>query len=50
MKRLIREQWEAFRLLVMPADAPPDQIREMRRAFYVGARESFAQQIQDGVA
>lgn len=33
----IQHQWDAFRALVVPQDAPPMQVREMRRAFYAGA-------------
>lgn len=50
MKRqLMAEQWDQFARTVMPKDAPQDQRREMRRAFYAGAQsilfrviESFA--------
>lgn len=33
---LIRTQWENFRALCLPDDAPAVQVREMRRAFYAG--------------
>jgi hypothetical protein len=36
----IKEQWDSFSMLVVPADAPPAQKREMRRSFYAGA-EAF---------
>jgi hypothetical protein len=29
--------WDGFRAGVVPADASPVQVREMRRAFYAGA-------------
>lgn len=32
------EQWDQFARAVLPKDAPPDQRREMRRAFYAGAQ------------
>ena len=32
----VRDAWESYRRDVMPADAGPDQIRECRRAFYMG--------------
>jgi len=32
----IQEQWEQFRKLIVPADAPPVQVQEMRRSFYAG--------------
>lgn len=38
MKRqLMAEQWDQFARAVLPADAPPIQKQEMRRAFYAGA-------------
>ena len=33
----IQEQWNSFKLLVVPKDAPPIQRQEMRMAFYAGA-------------
>jgi hypothetical protein len=39
MKRqLMAEQWDQFARAVMPKDAPAEQRREMRRAFYAGAQ------------
>lgn len=39
MKRLlVAEQWDQFSRAIMPKDAPSDQRREMRRAFYAGAQ------------
>ena len=35
---LVAEQWDQFCRVVMPADAPLIQRREMRRAFYAGAQ------------
>lgn len=32
----IEDQWIEFRGKVIPADAPPVQVIEMRRAFYAG--------------
>jgi hypothetical protein len=30
--------WESYRTRVVPADAPPIQVQECRRAFYAGAQ------------
>jgi hypothetical protein len=35
--KTLADQWDSFRLLVVPADAGATQVREMRRAFYAGA-------------
>jgi hypothetical protein len=35
--RTLSEQWDNFRLLCIPVDAPAAQLREMQRAFYAGA-------------
>ncbi|MBZ0086495.1 MAG: hypothetical protein K8F33_00100 [Thermomonas sp.] len=32
----VQEQWDGFRKLVVPKDAPEVQVTEMRRAFYAG--------------
>lgn len=32
------EQWDQFARAVLPVKTPPDQRREMRRAFYAGAQ------------
>jgi hypothetical protein len=38
MKRmLMAEKWDSFARAVLPPNAPADQRREMRRAFYAGA-------------
>jgi hypothetical protein len=37
MARLIETQWNDFRVKVIPKDAPPVQLSEMRRAFFAGA-------------
>lgn len=34
----IADGWDWLRLSALPPDAPPEQIREMRRAFYAGVR------------
>ncbi len=34
MKYRVRALWNLFRTEVMPANAPPIQVQEMRRAFY----------------
>ncbi len=36
MSAKIREAWESYRRLVIPADAPLMQIVESRRVFYAG--------------
>jgi hypothetical protein len=33
----IMAQWQSFSAAVMPLDAHPNQVREMRRAFFAGA-------------
>ncbi|TXH41264.1 MAG: hypothetical protein E6Q97_37840 [Desulfurellales bacterium] len=39
MKRqLMAEQWDTFARACLPINAPADQRREMRRAFYAGAQ------------
>jgi hypothetical protein len=37
--RLIRDGWQDYAEKVLPADAPPVQKQETRRAFYAGAWE-----------
>jgi len=37
-RNLMAEQWDQFARAVLPKDAPADQRREMRRAFYAGAQ------------
>jgi len=32
----VQEQWDEFRKLVVPKDAAPIQVQEMRRSFYAG--------------
>jgi hypothetical protein len=32
----VAEQWDSFARAVLPIGTPPDQRREMRRAFYAG--------------
>ena len=34
----IYEHWQRLEAMVMPPDAPPEQVQEMRRSFYAGAR------------
>jgi hypothetical protein len=34
---IVMDGWESFKAAVMPPDAPPVQIQEMRRAFFAGA-------------
>ncbi len=38
----VYQMWKAFCRLAIPADAPPDQFREMRRAFMGGAAAMLA--------
>lgn len=33
----LKQHFDEFRLLVIPADASPTQLRECKRAFYAGA-------------
>lgn len=40
--RLVEAGWVALRRTCMAADAPPDQVREMRLAFMAGAQHLFA--------
>lgn len=37
VKETVRAMWQGYRRAVIPADAPPVQIIECRRAFYGGA-------------
>lgn len=34
---LISNQWDSYREEVVPAEAPPEQVTECRRAFFAGA-------------
>ena len=36
MDNFIESQWENFRKRVIPSDAPVDQLKEMKVAFYAG--------------
>jgi hypothetical protein len=36
-KQNVEEMWDAFRKLVLHPESPPEQVREMRRAFFGGA-------------
>ena len=40
--KLIESGWVAFRLFVVPADAPQIQIDEMRHAYMAGAQHLFS--------
>ena len=40
--RLIEVGWAAMRLCVLPPDASPTQISEMRKAFFCGAQHLYA--------
>jgi hypothetical protein len=37
MKNTLAQEWERFSRAVVPSDAPPVQISEMKMAFYGGA-------------
>lgn len=37
----IMEEWNVFREMVIPKDAPETQLREMRRSFFAGASMCF---------
>lgn len=39
---IISDEWQSFRRSVIPASAPPVQIRESKRAFYAGAASLFS--------
>lgn len=41
-KNLIADEWETYRREIVPADAPPVQIQETRRAFYAGVHAALA--------
>lgn len=43
-KETVRAMWLEYRRAVIPADAPPVQIIECRRAFYGGAWALFCRQ------
>lgn len=36
-RNLLAKQWRSYRAEVLPANAPPIQVRECRGAFYAGA-------------
>jgi len=40
-KGILKLLWETYYVDVMPADAPPVQVQECRRAFYGGAQALF---------
>ena len=46
MKRPIGSSWDLFRSAVVPHDAPPTQVQEMRRAYYAGCAALFDIQMQ----
>jgi hypothetical protein len=46
--RTIADQWALFEKLVIPANAPPIQRQEMRRAFYAGAEALLGLQMEIG--
>lgn len=37
IQRPIGDQWDSYRAVVVPHDAPPSQLTDCRRAFYAGA-------------
>lgn len=37
MAKKLQQGWQSFSDMVMPKNAPPVQVKEMRRAFYAGA-------------
>lgn len=39
--KLIEAGWSGFRFLTMDPNAPPDQVQEMRIAFFAGAQHLF---------
>lgn len=40
--KIIEGGWIGFRMIVLPQDASPDQLAEMRKAFFAGAAHLFA--------
>lgn len=40
--RLIEIGWQAMLVYVLPKDAPPVQVSEMRKAFFMGAQHLYA--------
>ena len=40
-RQRIMEEWNVFREMVIPKDAPENQLREMRRSFFAGASMCF---------
>lgn len=46
MGGLLASQWDLFRTTVIPHDASPVQLQEMRRAFYAGCASLFDIQMQ----
>ena len=40
--------WDSFRSVVIPSDAPPVQVQEMRRAFYAGVFAVVTEPNADG--
>ena len=40
-RQRIMEEWNVFREMVVPKDAPETQLREMRRSFFAGASMCF---------
>lgn len=42
MQDTVRKLWESFAQDVMDPDAPPDQLTEMRLAFYAGVAGGMA--------
>lgn len=40
--KVIEAGWEGLRLAVLPMEAPPVQISEMRMAFFAGAQHLFS--------
>lgn len=40
--RLIEAGWQAFRAMTIPPHASDTQLREMRKAFFIGAQHLFA--------
>lgn len=44
----ISRHWQSFQDRVVPKDAPPVQVREMRRAFYAGAMAAITEMAYAG--
>ena len=47
--KIIKENWDEFKKAVIPNNAPPIQVSEMRSAFYAGVQIAFNEIIRISV-